>query len=51
MMIPTIGRNYLYRLHHEKQQMQTEMERRRAFLVCCAITAVATIGLLVYLLR
>lgn len=49
-MIPTIG-TYLYRLHHEKQQMLTQMERRRAFIVCCLISIVATIGVLFYVLR
>jgi hypothetical protein len=43
-----LGQGMLYRLHHERQQMLNEMERKRARLVCSVITVIA-IGALLWL--
>jgi hypothetical protein len=49
-MIPTIG-DLLFRVHHEKVQMLTQAEKRRAFRLVCAITFCVTIAVLLWILR
>jgi hypothetical protein len=37
MIIPTLGTGQLYRVHHERAQMLTEIERRRAIKLCAGV--------------
>jgi hypothetical protein len=48
-MIPTIT-TYLYRLQHERQYWLSKSERRRAILLCCALTTLITISVLMWIL-
>ena len=48
-MIPTVS-DLLYRVHHEKVQMLTQAEKRRAFRLCCALTALISILVLMWIL-
>jgi hypothetical protein len=49
MMIPTIT-TYLYRLHHQKQQMLTEMERKRAIRLLSLLAAIVTGAAFIWIL-
>jgi hypothetical protein len=46
MIIMLLGQGALYRLHHERQQMLTKLERKRAVRIACSLVVVITIVLL-----
>ena len=48
-MIPTIS-DCLYRLHHEKAQMLSQAEKRRAFRLVCGLTALISFLVLMWIL-
>lgn len=51
MIIPTLGNGQLYRVNRFRDRMLTEMERRRAFLLCCSLAATVTVGVIAWILR
>lgn len=51
MIINTLGNGMLTRIHHERYQMLTRMERRRAYWAVCGIVALAMINALYWILR
>jgi hypothetical protein len=51
MIIPTLGRGALYRVHRERYVMLTRMEKRKAFIQVCGIVLCAGIVALIWILK
>lgn len=49
MIIPTLGNGMLYRVHHDKQEMLTQAEKRRALKLLCAIGICVVIAIRLWL--
>jgi hypothetical protein len=51
-MIPTLVTDcYLYKVNRHRQQWLTEIEKRRALIFVCVISAVITFGVVMFIIQ